>query len=433
MSKKKPPPRPPLPRLSTAKSGQPTGVAPERSLRNAFASISIRYSNSTKDSDSEEEISIVRKEKAKVPDQNTEGEKRESIEEEEGFKVLRKVCDADETLPPCRPEESILVETNKNPSETTLKVVKKSFSSQELRETPEKKAVTKQSTWPSYSRADDVDATGIMKFLRGRERERDQENDAKSTLSKENLSLSERELKEETDSGSFPSKAHFDSSSESYLKANEKRPRSPSPFRLLARDRQSESANAGDHEKPRTTAGVSLSSLLASMGKEEAHSEAEAKISDTEEIESTPEVLLETPDPSSLELSLNFCHDHFDQEPGLGIGSGETRTRLLSRLVTDKSPQFENFSLCCLMAYIYFITEWPPFIYGVVFGALFAYLAGCAFLWLFCPEDTVAERYEKELLEFEERKVRAPKPIYQSVDPGLLLKRRKQEASIYLI
>ena len=103
MSKKKPPPRPPLPRLSTAKSGQPTGVAPERSLRNAFASISIRYSNSTKDSDSEEEISIVRKEKAKVPDQSTEGENRESIEEEEGFKVLRKVCDVDGTLPPSRP------------------------------------------------------------------------------------------------------------------------------------------------------------------------------------------------------------------------------------------------------------------------------------------------------------------------------------------
>lgn len=420
MSAKKPPPRPPLPRLSTAKSGQPTGVAPERSLRNAFASLSIRYSNSTKESDSEEEISIVRKDKTEVPDGSDGGEGNESKEGHK-YKVTRRVCEPDGSAFTSRPEESSHAE-GKSSSATSLAFPNKSLSTQELRQAPEKKTVIKQSTWPSYPRADVPDSGAIMKFLRGRDREREQENEPKCEPSKEGLSLSDKEPKDETDPGSLPSKNHVDNGSDGNLKAKGKRSRSPSPFRLLGRDRQVESTNTGDNEKPKASSGISLSSLLASIAKDEAHSEVEEKISDIEEIESNPDIVSEI--PSSPEFSLNFCHDHFEEE------RTESRTRLLSRPVIDKSPQFANFCLCCLIVYIYFVTTWPPFVSGVVFGTLLAYLGGCAFLWLFCPEDTAAERYERELFEYEERLARTPKPDYKSVDPGLLLKRHKLEASI---
>lgn len=419
MSAKKPPPRPPLPRSTTARSGQPTGAAPERSLRNPFASISIRYSSSNKESDSDEEISIVRKENTQVPVRNEKREEIEGEDEEDGFyKVTRRVCEQVGSANTSRPEKNKYAEgtssTKHNSSETGLKDSIKSHSTQELRQTPEKRsAVTKQSTWPSYSRTEDSDS-GIMKFLRGREREREQGNEGKTDSSKEGLSLSE---KEESDAGSLPSKNHVDDGSDSKLKASQHRSRSPSPFRLLNRDRQVESAGAGDQEKPKSSAGISLSSLLASIAKDEAHGETEEKISDSEEIESNADIISEI--PSSPDLSLNLCH--FDE--------AGRESRLSSRPTVDKSPQFANFCLCSLLVYIYFITTSPPFVSGLVLGSLLAYLGGCAFLWLFCPEDTIAERYEKELLEYEERLARTPKPDYKSVDPGLLLKRNKLEAS----
>lgn len=421
MSAKKPPPRPPLPRSSTARSGQPTGAAPERSLRNPFASISIRYSSSNKESDSDEEISIVRKENSQVPVQNEKREEIEGEDEEDGFyKVTRRVCEQVGSANTSRPEKNKYAEgtsnTTHNSSETGLKDSIKSHSTQELRQTPEKRsAVTKQSTWPSYSRTEDSDSV-IMKFLRGREREREQGNEGKSDSSKEGLSLSE---KEESDAGSLPSKNHVDDGSDSKLKASHQRSRSPSPFRLLNRDRQVESSGAGDQEKPKSSAGISLSSLLASIAKDEAHGETEEKISDSEEIESSADILSEI--PSSPDLSLNLCH--------FGVAGRESGTRLLSRPTVDKSPQFLNFCLCSLLVYIYFVTTSPPFVSGLVFGSLLAYLGGCAFLWLFCPEDTIAERYEKELLEYEERLARTPKPNYKSVDPALLQKRNVLEAS----
>lgn len=425
MSAKKPPPRPPLPRLSTARSGQPTGVAPEKSLRNPFASISIRYSSSNKESDSDEEISIVRKGNSQVPDPNEHRQEIEGEDEEDGFyKVTRRVCEQVGSANTSRPQKTKYAEgtsnAKQNSSETGLNFSGKSHSTQELRETSDRRsAVTKQSTWPSYSRNEDSDSV-IMKFLRGRERERDQGNEAKTDSSKEGLSLSE---KEESDVGSLPCKSHVDDGSESKLKAREQRSRSPSPFRILNRDRQVESAAAGDQEKPKTSAGISLSSLLASIAKDEGHGETEEKISDTEEIESNADIISEI--PSSPDLSFNFCHyNDASREPG---------ARLLSRPVVDKSPQFSNFCLCCLLVYIYFITSSPPFVSGLVLGSLLAYLGGCAFLWLFCPEDTLAERYEKELLEYEQRLARTPKPVFKSVDPGLLLKRNMLEASIQFV
>ena len=419
MSAKKPPPRPPLPRLATTKNRQPTGAAPERPLRNAFASISIRYSNNSKESDSEEEISIVRKENTELPDQSNGREGKES-KEEDGYEITPRVCEADGSANYFTPEEGRDAEHNKNSPETSLNFPIKSLSTQELRQTAEKKAVTKQNTWPSNSRTEESEPGGIMKFLR---RERDQENEAKCDSSKDGPSLSDKELKEETDAGSSPSKNHVDNGSDTNLTVKGKRSRSPSPFRLLGRDRQVESSVAGDQEKPKVSSGISLSSLLASIGKDETHSETEDKISDTEENESNPDVGSEV--PSSPELStLDFYHDHFEEE------RLESRTHLLSRPVIDKSPQFENFCLCCLITYIYFVTTWPPFISGVVFGTLLAYFSGCGFLWLFCPEDTAGERFERELFEYEERIARAPKRDYKSQEPGLLLKRHKLEASI---
>lgn len=421
MSAKKPPPRPPLPRMSTARRGQPTGIAPERSLRNPFSSISIRYSNSAKESDSDEEISIVRKETAEVSNQSNGCEGIE-IEEDDSTKLTQIVIEPDGSANASRPDESRHVERNNYPCETSLKFPNKSLSTQELRQTPEKKTVTKQSTWPSYSRTSESETSSIMKFLRGRERE--QENEPKSDAPKEGISLPEKELKEETDVGSYPPKSNVDTGSDNNLKANEKRSRSPSPFRLLSRERQVENLSAGDQDKSKASSGISLSSLLASIGKDEVHSEVEEKAADIEENESNPDIVSEVPSSPELISSLNFCPGHFDEE------RSELSPHLLLRPVTDKSPQFSNFCLCCLVAYIYFVISWPPFVSGLVFGALIAYLNGCAFLWLFCPEDTAAERYHRALFEYRERIARTPKPVYKSVDTGLLLKRHKQEASI---
>ena len=423
MSAKKPPPRPPLPRTTTARSGQPTGAAPERSLRNPFASISIRYSSSNKESDSDEEISIVRKQNSPVPVQNEKTEEIGGEDKEDGFyKVTRRACEQVENANTSRPEKNKHAEgtsaTKHNSSATGLKDSIKSHSTQELRQSPEKRsAVTKQSTWPNYSRTEDSerDSSVIMKFLRGREREREQANETNAESSKEGVCLSE---KDESDAGSLPSKNHVDDGSEHKLKAGQQRSRSPSPFRLLNRDRQDESASTGDQEKPKSSAGISLSSLLASIAKDEAHGETEDKLSDSGESESNAEIISEIPSPDS---SINLCH--FDE------AGRETGTRFSSRPTVDKSPKFSNFCLCCLLVYIYFTTTFPPFVSGLVLGSLFAYLGGCAFLWLFCPEDTLSERYEKELLEYEERLARTPKPDYRSVDPGLLQKKNILKAS----
>ena len=421
MNAKKPPPRPPLPRSSTARSGQPTGVALEKSLRNPFSSISIRYSSSNKESDSDEEISIVRKENSKVPDPNELSQNIEGEDGEDGFfKVTTRVSEQVGSVN-SQPEKYKYAEgtsnTKQNFSETGLNLPSKSQSTQELRETLDRRsAVTKQSTWPSYSRNGDSDSV-IMKFLRGRERERDQGNEVKADSSKEGLSLSE---KEESDAGSLPCKSHAEDGSKSKLKAHEQRSRSPSPFRILNRDRQVEST--GDQEKPKSSAGISLSSLLASIAKDEAHGETEGKISDTEEVENNADIISEIPSPD-----LSFNLGHYNE------ASMESGARLLSRPIVDKSPQFANFCFCSLLVYIYLITSSPPFISGLVLGSLLAYLGGCAFLWLFCPEDTLAEKYEKEFLEYEERRARTPRPKYKYVDPGLLVKRNMLEASMQLV
>ncbi|XP_068673944.1 testis-expressed protein 2-like [Montipora foliosa] len=424
MSAKKPPPRPPLPRLSTTKKGQPTG-APERSFKNVLSSISIRYSNNTRDdSDSEEEISIVRKEKTEDPYEiNTQKGKSEENSEENVYngKVLQEICEtAVESTDVSRSEEDRHEEQGESTSETSLKLPHKSLSVPGSGEAPDKIFLTKQRSWPSHSRTEETaESGGIMKFLRGRDRERDKENETNC------VPLLDNDVKEEeSDAGSLPSKNHVGDSSDRNLKVDGKRSRSPSPFRRLNRDRQVEGSTSSDQEKSKSTSGISLSSLLASVGKDEDHSENNDRISDVDEIESSPDIHSDDPSPSELLSSLNFYPDHFDKK------CPDSKMRP-PRFAVDKTPQFANFFLCCLLVYIYFLTTWPPFVSGVVFGALSAFFSGCAFLWLFCPEDTAAEQYEKELYEYEHRLARTPKLDYKSLDSGLLLKRHKLEGWMF--
>lgn len=427
MSAKKPPPRPPLPRTTTARSGQPTGVAPERSIRNAFASISIRYSSSNKELDSDEEISIERKGNRESHDRNDPRLRIEGENEEDGFcKVTVEDYEQLESVDPSRQEvdkhTEAISNAKKSSSEAGLKLASKSHSTQELRATSEKRSIVqKQSTWPSYLRSEDSDSV-IMKFLRGRG---DQGNEPKSEPAKEGLSLPEQEIKEENDVGSIPSKTHVDEDLQSKLTVDRPRSRSPSPFRRkLNRDRQDENTRGGaEQEKPKSSAGISLSSLLASLAKDEAHVEPEEIVSDTEENESSADINSEIQSSSDLSFNLN----HFKETRNTKAGSD---VRHLPHPTVDKSPHFANFCFCSLIVYIYFITSSPPFMSGVVLGGLLTYLGGCAFLWLFCPVDSIAERYEKELMEYEQRLTRIPTLDYKSTDPGLLLERNKLEASI---
>ncbi|CAH3137223.1 unnamed protein product [Pocillopora meandrina] len=428
MSAKKPPPRPPLPRTTTARSGQPTGVAPERSIRNAFASISIRYSSSNKELDSDEEISIERKENRESHDRNDSRLRIEGENEEDGFcKVTVEDYEQLESVDPSRQEvdkhTEAISNAKKSSSEAGLKLASKSHSTQELRATSEKRSIVqKQSTWPSYLRSEDSDSV-IMKFLRGRG---DQGNEPKSEPAKEGLSLPEQEIKEENDVGSIPSKTHVDEDLQSKLTVDRPRSRSPSPFRRkLNRDRQDENTRGGaEQEKPKSSAGISLSSLLASLAKDEAHVEPEEIISDTEENESSADINSEIQSSSDLSFNLN----HFEETRNTKAGSD---VRHLPHPTVDKSPHFANFCFCSLIVYIYFITSSPPFMSGVVLGGLLTYLGGCAFLWLFCPVDSIAERYEKELMEYEQRLARTPTLDYKSTDPGLLLERNKLEGWMF--
>lgn len=428
MSAKKPPPRPPLPRTTTARSGQPTGVAPERSIRNAFASISIRYSSSNKELDSDEEISIERKENRESHDRNDSRLRIEGENEEDGFcKVTVEDYEQLESVDPSRQEvdkhTEAISNAKKSSSEAGLKLASKSHSTQELRATSEKRSIVqKQSTWPSYLRSEDSDSV-IMKFLRGRG---DQGNEPKSEPAKEGLSLPEQEIKEENDVGSIPSKTHVDEDLQSKLTVDRPRSRSPSPFRRkLNRDRQDENTRGGaEQEKPKSSAGISLSSLLASLAKDEAHVEPEEIISDTEENESSADINSEIQSSSDLSFNLN----HFEETRNTKAGSD---VRHLPHPTVDKSPHFANFCFCSLIVYIYFITSSPPFMSGVVLGGLLTYLGGCAFLWLFCPVDSIAERYEKELMEYEQRLARTPALDYKSTDPGLLLERNKLEGWMF--
>lgn len=411
MSSKKPPPRPPLPRLSTAKKGQPTG-APERSVRNVSSSISIRFSSNIKDSDSDEEISIVRLEETKNSDQINSQNGKLKENNEDLYKVTRVTCETDASIPA---ESSRHAEGNEDTIEASFSLP---YDIQESKETPDQKILSKQNSWPDHSRKEVPESGRIMKFLRGRDRERDKENETKYDPPKECLSLPSSELREELDAGSLPSKNHIDNTSDKNRKVCEKRPRSPSPFRLLNRDRQIESSTSNDQEKPKSSSSISLSSLLANIGKDEEHNENDDTISDFVGIESNADVPSDNPSSSELQISLDFCPDYFDEK----VSASKMYP---SRYSIDKSPQFANFLLCCLIAYSYFITTWPPFVSGAVFGALTVYFSGCAFLWLFCPEDSRAERYEKELYEYELRLTRNPKFDYKSVHPRVLLNRHE--------
>lgn len=384
------------------------------------SSISIRFSSNIKDSDSDEEVSIVRLGKTKNSDQiNSQNGKSEG-NSEDLYKVTQVTCETDASIPD---ESSRHAERNEETIEASLNFPHKSLSVPESREAPDKKILAKQNSWPGHTRAEVPESGRIMKFLRGRDREHDKENETKCDTPKEGLSLASIELKEESDAGSLPSKNHTVGTSDKNVKVDEKRPRSPSPFRLLSRDRQVESSTSNDQEKSKSSSSISLSSLLANIGKDEEHNENDDRISDNVEIESNPDVLSDNPSSSELQNSFNFCPDHFDEK----VPASKMHP---SHYPIDNSPQFANFLLCCLIAYIYFITTWPPFVSGVVFGALTVYFSGCAFLWLFCPQDTRAERYEKELHEYEQRLARTPKFDHKYVHPGVLLKRHELKASI---
>ena len=406
MSSRKPPPRPPLPRAPTAKSGQTTVVAPVRSLRNAFSSISILYSSNSKESDSEEEISIVRKADSGVLEEDHgEVEKEQNKDEQKDCVTQNKLY-----VQPSRPEDSSAEGVSSSKSKSPgpcLKFSNKSTSSEELGKTLEKRSIPKQNTWPIYSRLEETSDASIMKFLRGRDRDQGQET--KCDVAKDAVLLSE---KLECDSDLLTSKSHAETGLDGKLKTSEQRSRSPSPFRRLNRQPKGVESTS---EKSTNSSGISLSSLLASIGKEEAHVVGEESASDTEESSSNPDV---SERPSSADLSfVNSCQ--FEA----------ARPKPLSRPAVEKSPDFSGFCFFTLVVYIYLITWTPAYISGMVTGMLVMYLGCCAFLWLFCPEDTAAERYERELIEYEEMLAKTPKPVYRSVDPGLLQRRDKLEAS----
>lgn len=388
MSGRKPPPRPPPPRQTT-RTGQPTTQG--KSLRTSFASVAIRFSNTSRDSDSEEEISIVRKAEETLPDGKPIDEVKNDNDKRQNIVVTQD-----------RPEEnnSVVREETNGCNERRRRPIQ-SKSLQEIddvcnlpRTRQVKAGISKQQSWPAGKSINHfTEQRRSMKFLRGREQ------NSRSEASK-TVSLSE---KEETDAGSQPSTSHLQAV-DSETKSNEPRSRSPSPFLPLNQQ--------GHADGPARNSGISLSSLLAAE-KSETKWESDSDSEDTENFLDT----FSEP-PSSPEC----------QHPVLRDSISETKKFPRSRVPEDKSPTFTSFSLCTLVTYIYFISTPPPFLSGMFTGVVLAYLAGCLFLWLFCPENT--DQFQREMLEYEHRLANTPPLDYRSADPGLLLGIRELKASI---
>jgi len=404
MNAKKPPVRPPAPKTSVsntsvAKNGG-SGVNTPGKLRSALASLSIRYNpanTSINDSDSDEEISIVRKEGKLSPDLNTSGG------EDEDFTIVQN--DGSVT--------HLSTGQDTKGSSTTLNTYSHNNSSTESLQQDnngnnEKRTIVKQQTWPGNSKINSsVKSTSTlstgMRFLR---------REQPSTVKKDQV-----DAKDEADLGSQPSKSHLSLHAKGG-ESESSRSRSPSPFRRLYRQANNESnasnSNSNSAEKlaSATVSAISLSSLLATEDKNAQNDEK-----DEDDLKSDS---LQKDDVSGDEISLSVPTSELQQLQTASENTSE---------YSDYEPPFTFLLYLILIFYIYLITELPVFVNGMVVGGILAYLVGCLFLLVISPEGSLGERFQRELDEYNLRLARKPKPTYTSKDPGLLLRPKGMKVS----
>ena len=389
MSDKKTPPRPPPPRHPAVRShsyGNSSSLG-KSNFRNLFPAISISYKPTTSRSldDSDEEIHIVRKRK----------------EADEGTTEHRLTTQYADSSQSSEPEELSAVTHLTNPDQNTEpSVVKQSLS--QRRSSSELSLVSlgdnltfeNQKTWPSKN--SDSYPSIPMKFLKTKT-----QCDAKSDFSKSEPILLNEE-NEPVDVGSHSSRSHLYVDSEA-----KERERSPSPFRRFLKLQNSDSASSmvSNDKQLQHESVISLSSLLAS--------ERESGLLNNENDDGWVHVEEESDDEERL---------YFDALSGTSE-NGSIGTQPLQS--PDKTPSSTAFLLCVLLFYSYLVATPSAFVSGVVFGSLLVYLIGCLFLWISCPEDSISERYIRELNEYKERLKTTPPRNYKSMDPGFLLTARE--------
>jgi hypothetical protein len=394
MSGKKPPPRPPLPKGQSPGKSAKGANTPGR-LRSALASISIRYNPTTaatRDSDSEEEICIVRQEDKTSANQVENDREDISDEIDENTRVTEDHdCE--------QPKQSTLITTGSCPP--LLKLSTESLNGVEQgSENNEKRTIVKQKTWPGNLKTRSgvkSDSTG-MRFMR-----RDQGATSKNDPTKTN------DQNDEADTGSKPSKTnlslHTEKGNNAHNGKEGSRPRSPSPFRRLYRQSNNESAG---EKLAATSSAISLSSLLAAAATEDDHHEESEN--ENEEVEEFQDAVPELSGPDSM--------------PNEVVVNSELKSPLQSSTTSRPShePSFTFLSFCVLLSYCYLISNPPVFVNGMIVGSIISYLVGCLILMVVCPEDSIDERFQRELDEYNIRVALTPKPTYVSVDPGLLLR-----------
>lgn len=392
MSGKKPPPRPPLPKGHSPVKNTKAVNTPGR-LRSALASISIRYNPTTaatKDSDSEEEICIVRKEEDTLTEQKNEPE--------DGADEIDQNTRVTEDHDCERPKQRANITNSSSCSTPLLTLSAESLNGVEKGlENGDKRTIVKQKTWPGNSIGSEATSSSTaMRFMR---RDQGPKNDPITT----NVN------KDEADSGSQPSKTHLSLSSTEIGSRDQKegnRPRSPSPFRRLYRQPNNE--HVGE-KLAATSSAISLSSLLAAAATEDNNAESEKE---NEEVEDFQDAMPELSGVDSL--------------PYEEVVNSELKNPVnpssIQRPIHEPSSTFLLF--CVLLFYIYLISNPPVFVNGMIAGSIFSYLVGCLILMVVCPEDSFDERFQRELAEYNKRVALEPKPSYTSVDPGLLLRPR---------
>lgn len=405
MNAKKPPLRPPAPKRSTsntsvAKNGGSSANTPGK-LRSALASLSIRYNpanTSITDSDSDEEISIVRKENKLSPDLDA------SVGEDDDFAIVQN----DGSVTHLSSERDIEGSTS-----TLNSFTHNNGSTESLQTTNnEKRTIVKQQTWPGNSKINSgVKSTSTlstgMRFLR-----REQPTAVKKD---------QPEPKDEVDLGSQPSKSHLSLHAKG-SEGESNRSRSPSPFRRLYRQANQESttsnSNSNSAEKlaSATVSAISLSSLLATEDKNAQNEETEEENPKSEKLQK------DEVDVDEVSLSV----------PTTELQQTQTASENVS-VEYDFDPPFTFLLYLVLLFYIYLITELPVFVNGMVVGGILAYLVGCLFLLVISPEGSLGERFQRELDEYNLRLARKPKPTYTSKDPGLLLRPKGMKVSEEII
>ena len=404
MSGKKPPPRPPLPKGLSPVKNTKTVNTPGR-LRSALASISIRYNPTTaatKDSDSEEEIYIVRKEENIEVEQKNEPQEVELDEIDQNTRVTED-CDREP------PKQRQNIPNSRSSTPPLLKLSTESLNGVEKGlENGDKRTIVKQQTWPGNSIGSGVKSgsTG-MRFMR-----RDHQGAKNDPAIKTNVN------KEEADSGSQPSKTHLSLSSTDKESSDQKegnRPRSPSPFRRLYHQPNNE--HVGE-KLAASSSAISLSSLLAAAATEDHNAESEKQNQEEEDFQDAmPES--SGVDAASLEKTEVNSELKTSENPSV-----------ISRPIHEPPCSFLLFSI--LLFYIYYISDPPVFVNGMIAGSVVSYLVGCLILMVVCPEDSFDERFQRELAEYNMRVALAPKPSYTSVDPGLLLRPQGMKVRIQL-